>query len=385
LLHFQRGVGNLSKCLTSRDDLTRANMASNRKSTPDVDVAVIGAGFFGCEIALALRDLGVPKVTLIEKEGGILRRASAINQARIHNGYHYPRAICTAERSRKSFSRFVEDYAHATLQMRSIYAVARGSKVSARQFQAFCGRIGAPCRDVTGSYGMRFNRELIEAVFETRELVFDTCKLAAHIERRLAAADVSVQLSSPAAITSIGDNHVALSLRGGSITARHVVNATYASLDEIGAPIRPVIKRELAEIVLIQVPSELQDTGITVMDGPYFSVMPFPSTACHSLTHVRYTPHHARTGGNRDERHVRSRATSMIRDAARYLPCIARARIKRSLYEWKAVLQETEYSDERPIFIETSPGARRVVSILGGKIDNIYDALDFVRSHPWSY
>ncbi len=67
----------------------------------DADVAVIGAGFFGCEIALQLRRLGVPRVLLLDREAAILRRASAVNQARVHNGYHYPRAVLTALRARK--------------------------------------------------------------------------------------------------------------------------------------------------------------------------------------------------------------------------------------------------------------------------------------------
>jgi glycine/D-amino acid oxidase-like deaminating enzyme len=56
------------------------------------DAIVIGGGFYGCEIALELVRLGFEKVVLVEREPGLLRRASFVNQARIHNGYHYPRA-----------------------------------------------------------------------------------------------------------------------------------------------------------------------------------------------------------------------------------------------------------------------------------------------------
>lgn len=348
------------------------------------DVVVIGAGFFGCEIALELKKNGVPSVALIDREGGIVRRASAVNQARIHNGYHYPRAIVTAERSRRNYDRFTEDYGYATHDMRSIYAVARGSKVSASQFHTFCRRIGAPCREAPRSIARLFNDALVDAVFETQELTFNAARVAAHIEGRLNAADILVQLNSPAKLAEIGDRHVILSTPGGSVTARYVINATYANLDRIGIPLRSKIKRELAELVLIQAPPELEGIGITVVDGPYFSVMPFPSGHCHSLSHVRYTPRLSRIAPPDDFVHMKSHAIAMMRDAARYLPCIMRARVQRSLYEWKALLQESEESDSRPILIETSAESRRIVSILGGKIDNIYDALEFVRSRSWS-
>lgn len=351
----------------------------------DFDVVVVGAGFFGCEIALELKRIGVPSVALVDRADAILRRASSVNQARIHNGYHYPRAIVTAERSRKSFDRFVADYDYATHEMRSIYSVARGSKVSASQFEAFCRRLRAPCRDVTHSFGALFDNAMIEAVFETREIVFDVRKIAEKLEQRLRAARVSVQLSSPATLTEAGHRHVKLSLPHGSITTRHLINATYANLGGIGVPLRSKIRRELAEIVLIGAPPELHGMGVTIVDGPYFSVMPFPPAGCHSLTHVRYTPHHSGMENGDDRAQPQSHAASMIRDAARYLPCMSHARIERSLYEWKALPQQGEDNDARPILIETSGESRRVVSILGGKIDNVYDALDYVRSHSWSH
>ena len=108
------------------------------------DAIVIGGGFYGCETALELRRLGFSKVIVAERENDILRRASFVNQARVHNGYHYPRARATALRSRRNFERFIGDYADEVVHgMEKYYAIARGSRVSADQFAAFCQTIGA--------------------------------------------------------------------------------------------------------------------------------------------------------------------------------------------------------------------------------------------------
>ena len=45
------------------------------------------------------------------------------------------------------------------------------------------------------------------------------------------------------------------------------------------------------EIILCTVDERLKNTGITVMDGPFFSLMPFGQTGLHSLTSVTFTPH----------------------------------------------------------------------------------------------
>src|SRR5262245_40790800 len=98
------------------------------------DAAVIGGGFFGCMVALHLRRTNA-RVVVLERGGRLLGRASYSNQARVHNGYHYPRSVLTAYRSRVNFPRFVAEFADCIdTGFEKYYAVARTfSKVTARQ------------------------------------------------------------------------------------------------------------------------------------------------------------------------------------------------------------------------------------------------------------
>ena len=66
----------------------------------------------------------------------------------------------------------------------------------------------------------------------------------------------------------------------------------------------------------------------------------------------------------------------MLRDATRYLPEIANTHYVTSLFEVKTVLVKNESDDGRPILFERHPMLPNCYSILGGKIDNIYDALE---------
>ncbi|MCI5763058.1 MAG: FAD-dependent oxidoreductase, partial [Actinobacillus porcinus] len=61
---------------------------------------IIGGGFYGVNIALYLSQYkNIKDIVILEKEAQLLSRASYVNQARIHNGYHYPRSFTTAYRS----------------------------------------------------------------------------------------------------------------------------------------------------------------------------------------------------------------------------------------------------------------------------------------------
>jgi L-2-hydroxyglutarate oxidase LhgO len=111
------------------------------------DAAVIGGGFYGSAIAIYLaRQRGFRRIVLVEKETELLARASYHNQARVHNGYHYPRSFTTAFRSRVNFPRFVQDWPQAiTRGFTKLYAIARSnSKVTAKQFERSARRLARP-------------------------------------------------------------------------------------------------------------------------------------------------------------------------------------------------------------------------------------------------
>src|SRR5690606_12362331 len=145
----------------------------------------------------------------------------------------------------------------------------------------------------------------------------------------------------------------------------------------------PFRSHELTEMTLLGVPNVLRDVGITMMDGPFFSLMPFPARGLHTLSHVRDTPHHswqddATTVPYEALRHYdrHSRGSRMLRDASRYLPVLASARQQDSLFEIKTVLVKNEAHYGRPILFERHEAAPGCYSILGGKIHNVYDVLE---------
>ena len=346
-----------------------------------VDAVVIGAGFFGCKVAIALRELGLGRVLLVEREGDIMRRASFVNQARVHNGYHYPRSFPTAQRARENYPRFCKDYSFAIDPgMKKYYAIARGSKVTSDQFVQFCEGIGAPCRPAWSRLSPLFDADFVDDVFEVEELAFDASLIAARLRTELKQAGVEMLFGVTAHVDDI-DDPIRLSLSGERCIASTVFNCTYADIDRAGCRVSTPVKRELAEMALIVPPPELNGVGVTVMDGPFFSVMPFPAAGLHTLSHVRYTPHASWSApGDARPQPQRSNAEIMLRDAQRFMPCLGNARLRGSIFDIKAVLSRHEDDDARPVLYEADPRNPRMISILGSKIDNIYDVIETIET-----
>jgi hypothetical protein len=68
-----------------------------------------------------------------------------------------------------------------------------------------------------------------------------------------------------------------------------------------------------------------------------------------------------------------TRVDRIVRDVGRYLPAVLGAKYVESLFEVKTILIKNEGDDGRPILFEKHPELPGCYSVLGGKIDNIYD------------
>ena len=144
-------------------------------------------------------------------------------------------------------------------------------------------------------------------------------------------------------------------------------------------------------MALVEVPDVLEKVGITLMCGPFFSVMPFRRAASIRSATSPYTPHDSWQEG--DGLHVpayeemarRARSTNfawMVHDAGRFLPILKECRYRDSLWEVKTVLPRNEADDGRPILFRRHHGLANLHCVLGAKIDNVYDLLDEMEGVP---
>lgn len=360
----------------------------------EYDVVIVGGGFYGCSLALQMRKY-FSNIVVVEKGQDLMLRASLINQARVHNGYHYPRNIVTAYRSYVNFPRFTEEFKSCILDdFTKLYSIARyGSKVNAFQFYEMFREIGAPIEKAHPKYQKIFNKELVEEVFLVKEFAFDAVILKEIMKQKLEDAGVTVLYNTEVLRIESQDSEDGIRVElndADPICSKFVFNCTYSQINKLmkdsKLPLLPM-KEELTEMALIEMPDELADIGITMMDGPFFSTMPYPSKSLHSLSHVRYTPHFSWIDQENfmdgheymDHTKIQSNYLYMLKDAQRFIPGLKEAKYVESIFEIKTVLIQNEDDDGRPILYRENYGIKNLYNIMGGKIDNIYDILERIE------
>jgi hypothetical protein len=366
--------------------------------TETYDRLVIGAGLFGLHGAHLFARDGM-RVAILDAEPAPMLRASQINQARVHNGYHYPRSVTTAKSSAEYYDRFTSEFSSCiNREFAQIYAVAGAqSLISANGFLRFCEWTGIPAEEIDPED--YFEPGSVLAAYRTSEYSFDAPRLRHEMCRRL-AGDRAADWYAPTRIASVeweSDAFVLTLTDGRRIRARGVLNATYAGINQIlrlfGVEPLP-LKYELCEVILVTVDDSLHDVGLTLMDGPYFSCMPWGYSGYHSLTAVSYTPH---LSSHDAMPHFKCQARNpdcndsaldncalcpqrpptawpfMRGLARRYVGDRHGIAYAQSIYSMKTVLARAEIDDARPTMVEEHSAKPWLTSVLSGKIGTIYD------------
>lgn len=369
------------------------------------DKIIIGAGLYGLYSALYCAKNN-QKVIVLEADDAPFKRASYINQARVHMGYHYPRSITTALKSKNYFDRFVDDYGFCILEdFDQIYATsAKLSWTNAAQFKQFCKHANIRCDEVVAD--RYFKPGMCDGAFLTTEYTYDAKILCEHLLEELNKhTNVEIVYNCRIAAIERSDSDFCIAYGSEKVSAPFVLNATYGGVNQIQilAGFEPFkIKYELCEIILCSVSDKLKDIGITVMDGPFFSIMPFGKTGYHSLTSVSFTPHvtsfdsvptfSCQKGsgdfcspehlGNCNDCAAKPESSweFMSRLARKYMRDEFNFKYERSLYSMKPILVASEIDDSRPTVIRQNHEKPYFFSVLSGKINTIYD-LDEVLSN----
>lgn len=366
--------------------------------TKAFDKIIIGAGLYGLYAAYSSVKKG-ECVLILEYDDAPFSRASYINQARLHNGYHYPRSFSTAASSIKYFQRFNEEFDFCVNRdFKKIYGISKNySWTNAVQFEQFCKQAGIMCYAMDADN--LFNTGYCEKMYETEEFTYDAMILKDFFIDFLNASNRATLICN-SRIEAIKQEpeHYQVVVNGTSYYTPYVLNTTYSSVNQLNKMANCPelnIKYELCEVILCKVSDNLKNIGITLLDGPFFSLMPFGKTGLHSLTSVSHTPHLScnkqmptfdcqnREGTNCSPQQlancnscIAKPATSwklMLQMAKKYLKDDIEITYEKSLFSVKAILKQSEVDDSRHTMLQINHNKPKFVSILSGKVNTIYD------------
>jgi FAD dependent oxidoreductase len=226
-------------------------------------VAVAGAGIYGATVAIRLAEQG-HSVWLFDPLG-ILRAASAINQYRVHAGYHYPRSLETIQETLEARSEFIRAFEPAIVRnSRHYYAIPKqGSRTPPDLYEHVMKEQALPLKPCRPEW---MNFDFIDRCYEVDENIYDPDVLRGLIEERIRAVGISFERKE-----------LTVAMRDDF---DFVVWATYG----LGPSRRAfkIAKFQVAEKMLIELPTALQHVALVVVDGPFTAFDPYGSS-CRSL------------------------------------------------------------------------------------------------------
>ena len=367
------------------------------------DIVIIGAGIYGLHASLNKNFLQ-KNILILEKEGEILKKASYTNQARIHNGYHYPRSISTAKNSAKYFNKFCEDYQFAVnKEFKSIYAISKNNSYTSKEdFEDFCREVKIPYKQIDPA--IYFKDDLVTSAYETKEYVYDIDLIRKKYKEKIAQRDnIEIYYHTYVEKVEIKNAEYMLVLNNGEIINTDcIINASYASINQVNELFHMPkydIKYELCEVEIGKANKKLKDIAITIMDGPFFSVMPFGKTGFHSLTSVSHTPHDTcyeslpkfdcqkksstcsewqLDNCNQCKYVPESKIEDMISLYHQYIKDEYIFSYDKSLFAIKPILLSSERDDSRPTIIKKHRSHPTFISCFSGKFNTIYLLDEFI-------
>lgn len=322
-------------------------------------IRVLGGGWYGCSIALALIADG-HDVELHEVADRLFAGASGANPARLHAGFHYPRSRLTRAFCQEHHAAFMERYGHLTRGVPvNVYAVAAEDSMLdfGTYTQVLRGEVEFVTVERPGELGLR----KVEGAVLTGER---------HIVIDLARAHFTEAL----------EGRARFGVPPGLVDDRAwdwTLDCTFCANDGTN-----VDRYEPCLTALLEGPTE---RAVTIMDGPFPSIYPWNEIrGLSSLTSAKWTPF-AKCGTraeaeavltNVSVREVERRAECMLGQLAEYWPeVLERYRI----VDHRLSIRAMPRSGADARLVDVVRVGERALRVRAGKIDAILHAERVVR------
>tara|TARA_R110000851_G_scaffold300645_1_gene456859 strand:- start:1538 stop:3325 length:1788 start_codon:yes stop_codon:yes gene_type:complete len=357
--------------------LFAAKLIDDLKEKLFTNINVVGGGIFGVTCAWILSKNGY-FVTLYEKGDDIINSASAINQYRLHRGYHYPRSDKTALSSKKGEKSFLKYYSDSILKdVENYYCLAKDdSFVSKEEYITFLDRIGLEYEEKNLDL---INEDTIQYCVKVRESLFNHTKLREMCWNFLGMYNVRVNLNTE----FTKDNLIS----DKTLT----INATYSNKNYLSNH-KEDLQFEVCEKPVVKLPKKYRNKSIVIMDGPFMCIDPYGDTEYHVMGNVVHAIHDsnisefpAATESFSDlinngiiKKPVITKIDKFIETGKVFFKDFESIDHIGSMYTFRTVLPDREHDDARPTLYKFEND--NLISIFSGKIGTCVDvAEDIVR------
>lgn len=356
-----------------------------------VDVAIIGGGIFGVETALSAASLGL-KVKVFEANDTIMSGATKNNQNRLHLGFHYPRDIETGRQSIRGFYAFKHKYQDCiTGQFDNAYFIAsKGSLTRPEEYLKFCRELGVNYKEINPS-DFHIDLNGVDIGILCEEVVYDVALLKSTLLQSLEKSQINLALNTRISeVQHSQDGFEIFDHNGNKVKAKFLINATYSDINRITAALNYNILQNHYEYTVVPVVElDIPRVGITIMDGPFYTLLPFGKTSKYLLYSVEQSvistvssdqmpkEWHCPNDAPFNELNPTVYFNNMINDASSFIPILKTAKVIDFLQGPRMVLSNNDCTDGRPSVIKIFDN--KYITIFSGKIDHSIWVADDIK------
>ncbi len=339
-------------------------------------IAVIGAGIYGCHIALKLSEAGF-SVDLIERESDIMKITTDIS-LRAHSGYFYGRSPETMIACNKNSKLFLKEYPNSLFDHdKHYYIIAKnGSKITGKEYLATLDKYKLPYKKTKVPL---INPDFVDVAIEVEELSYDPNLLREEVRAKLKKSKVNLILN-----TDVSD----LPFREYDLR----IISGYASNNDISRAITGKTIQEyeyrFCEKVIVKLPKEFYKKNFVILDGPFFQIDPYGKSEDYfALSHFQYSIHSRHEGNFFDiDKKKRSllgkgivkkpsitNGKDIIREISKHIPGVKKAKIVGSIFAVKPVIPN-EPTDSRQVVMKSIE--KDTIAVLSGKVSGCIEAAE---------
>lgn len=319
------------------------------------NVAVIGAGFYGLMLSTYLAKKY--NVTIFEEESDVMTKASNLCQARIHTGMMYPRHLRTAISCLITFRPFMTRFASAIVDnFTSIYAVVNNSNISGEEFYETQKGLGQHIKKIKNEI---FNPDLVSDVYSCEEFTFDPLIIKNILLHECDKEGIEIKLNTKIdKLDQLYKKYSKIFLCNYDGINNVLINSKLSSIPMKVNKFEKIFYRD-----------DLGETAVCVIDGNYFNTMCLPDRYCGMKTITAPDLSICKIGDMWD---------TLTKRVKRYIPEISMT-YDHSQIGCKALC--TEKNTFRTCYInQQNYRGVDIYSILGGKITNVFNMFDDLKS-----
>ena len=328
-------------------------------------IAITGAGWYGCSLALGLKERG-HEVTLYEQSDHIFHGASGANPARLHQGQHYPRSRLTRAFCQEHQAAFLARYGHLTRSVPiNIYAVAADESLV--DFGTYCQVLRGEVEYITIHDPGEFGLTKVEGAILTGERHIVIRRAREHFESALRENLIC-------GYRPIGTSSRVLGVTS-AYSADWTIDCTFCAQDG-----ENIERYEPCVTGILESLERKSNKAVTIMDGPFPSIYPWDEEQnLNSLTSAKFTPL-ARCStyaeakavldtAKRDE--ITARANAMLEQASNYWPSV---RDLYKLVDCRLAIRAMPKSAADARLVDIIKTGERSLRVRAGKIDAVIHA-----------